>query len=285
MNKTSNTTLISSLFTGASLTIVCLTNGKVTTDIIDKTHANWKGVVDAYRSKDYDKMVGLINVKGAISSKSKGRFEVKGDGVWFNGEQMHGTLFDRVLTYLREGIEFDRLLFFADKLWSNPSARARNELYRFLESKNLPICEDGDFLAYKAVDKEFYSLTSGSLKPIVGETKGGKIYNGVGSIVEVERGTVDDDCNRTCSFGIHAGDYGYSKDFAGSEGIMLIVKINPKDVVAIPTDCNSTKLRTCRYAVIACEDKKLDEIKDIDYEKSQSNYHNKRNALGRFAKA
>jgi hypothetical protein len=30
----------------------------------------------------------------------------------------------------------------------------------------------------------------------------------------------------------------------------MIVKINPKDVVSVPSDCNCEKLRTCRYEVV-----------------------------------
>ena len=31
---------------------------------------------------------------------------------------------------------------------------------------------------------------------------------------------------------------------------IVIVKINPKDVVSVPNDCNCEKLRTCRYEVV-----------------------------------
>ena len=31
---------------------------------------------------------------------------------------------------------------------------------------------------------------------------------------------------------------------------MVILKINPRDVVSIPTDYNNTKGRTCRYEVV-----------------------------------
>jgi hypothetical protein len=31
---------------------------------------------------------------------------------------------------------------------------------------------------------------------------------------------------------------------------IVIVKINPKDVVSVPSDCNYEKLRTCRYEVV-----------------------------------
>ena len=32
---------------------------------------------------------------------------------------------------------------------------------------------------------------------------------------------------------------------------MVIVKVNPKDVVSVPTDCECQKVRTCEYQVIA----------------------------------
>jgi hypothetical protein len=31
---------------------------------------------------------------------------------------------------------------------------------------------------------------------------------------------------------------------------IVIVKINPADVVSVPSDCNYEKLRTCRYEVV-----------------------------------
>ena len=38
-------------------------------------------------------------------------------------------------------------------------------------------------------------------------------------------------------------------DFA--RGKVVIVKVNPKDVVSVPHDCNCQKLRTCAYTVVA----------------------------------
>ena len=32
---------------------------------------------------------------------------------------------------------------------------------------------------------------------------------------------------------------------------VVIVKVNPKDVVSVPTDCECQKVRTCEYQVIA----------------------------------
>ena len=38
--------------------------------------------------------------------------------------------------------------------------------------------------------------------------------------------------------------------FGGSDSRTMILKINPADVVSIPTDYNNSKGRTCRYEVI-----------------------------------
>ena len=31
----------------------------------------------------------------------------------------------------------------------------------------------------------------------------------------------------------------------------MVCKVNPKDVVSVPTDCKFQKLRTCRYEVVS----------------------------------
>ena len=40
---------------------------------------------------------------------------------------------------------------------------------------------------------------------------------------------------------------------------MLIVEIDPADVVSVPSDCNCQKLRTCKYTVVAKYDGPLPE--------------------------
>ena len=135
------TKLISSLYTNQSLTIVHLTDGKVCTDIVQSSHANWKDVIKAYQAKDYTKMVNLLNVRRAICTKSQGKFTVDCDAVLYNGEPVSGFLFNKIIENLKAGMPFDNLLKFADNLWQNPSSRARKELYTFLENRNYTIDE------------------------------------------------------------------------------------------------------------------------------------------------
>jgi hypothetical protein len=63
----------------------------------------------------------------------------------------------------------------------------------------------------------------------------------------MDRNTVDDDQNRTCSTGLHFCSKEYLGSFGGQR--ILILKINPRDVVSIPTDYNASKGRACRYEI------------------------------------
>jgi hypothetical protein len=124
------------------------------------------------------------------------------------------------------------------KLNLNPSKRAVDELYTFLEHRALPITDNGNFLAYKAVNSDYTDKYSG------------KFLNTIDSVLEMPRNKVDDDKNVGCSYGFHAGTIEYAKQFSGGIGRIVLVEINPSDVVSIPTDCEFQKLRTCKYKVV-----------------------------------
>ena len=121
----------------------------------------------------------------------------------------------------------------------------------------MPITPDGNFLAYKGVQTDYYSFTSGSINVLSGKVDNGKIYNGIGEYILVSRNQVCDDKEIGCSSGLHAGSVKYATEF-GSRGKVVIVEINPCDVVSIPTDCNCEKLRTCAYKVVGEYDVPLD---------------------------
>jgi hypothetical protein len=124
------------------------------------------------------------------------------------------------------------------KLNLNPSKRAVDELYTFLEHRALPITDNGNFLAYKAVREDYTDKYTG------------KFLNTIDAVLEMPRNKVDDDKNVGCSYGFHAGTIEYAKQFSGGCGHIMLVEINPSDVVSIPTDCEFQKLRTCKYKVV-----------------------------------
>ena len=157
--------------------------------------------------------------------------------VTFKGQSIDNSLTTRMLGMLDEGFDLVPMAKFLENLMDNPSYRAVTELYSFLEKGNMPITPDGHFMAYKAVRADFKDIHSGTMD------------NSIGQVVEMSRNGVDDDKNRTCSAGLHFCSFEYLPHFACAQGHVVLVKINPRDVVAIPADYNDTKGRTCRYEV------------------------------------
>jgi len=279
------TKIISHNYTGKSLAVVFLdAEGKIRSKIADASHANWKQLEKAYKAQDMNKVVELIDITNSINRVSNGEFVVKNGHVYRGDEVVTGYLFDRILFFVREGLPFKRLLTFAKNLWANPSTKARTDLYKFLEHGNFPITEDGCFIAYKGVQQDYYSITAGKLKLIRGKTnEKGQIYNGIGEVIEVERSAVNPNENETCSHGLHAGSFKYANEFK-SGGRLVLVKINPKDVVSVPTDCSCQKLRACLYEVIGEEGNGVP-LDDADMEvENKLRYHNVRDSKGRFTK-
>ena len=158
--------------------------------------------------------------------------------VYYLGEAVHGVLVNRILQFMEEKLPVKPLVKFLSNLMLNPSKRAVDELYTFLEHKTLPITEDGCFLAYKRVDENWKDFHTG------------KFDNHVGNVLEMPRNQVCDNKDNNCSFGFHVGSLEYVRNF-NSGGHVLVCKVNPCNVVSVPVDSNCQKLRTCKYEVIA----------------------------------
>ena len=203
---------------------------------ISKTHITYQRVVDAIKASDWDSVRTLIEPKQAIISYGNGNVTIDGDNFYWKGKDFHNSLSTRMITMLQEGFPIEPMALFMENLMLNPSYRSVQELYGFLEKNNLPITPDGHFLAYKKVRDNFMDCHSGTMD------------NSVGKVVEMERNLVDDDKDRTCSRGLHFCSEDYLNHFGGQR--IVIVKINPRDVVSIPSDYNDSKGRACRYEVV-----------------------------------
>lgn len=68
----------------------------------------------------------------------------------------------------------------------------------------------------------------------------------MGQVVQMERKTCDAEQEHDCSRGLHVGGKDWlEKNYFGDVGIRVLV--NPADIVAVPTQSNYGKLRTCAY--------------------------------------
>lgn len=161
------------------------------------------------------------------------------DGVLrYKDEPLHLYVGEKLVEMVRQGFAVTPVVNFIERLLKNPSKRAVDHLYAFLEHGKNPLTEDGKFIAYKAVRGDWKDIHSGTFD------------NSIGAEVEMPRWKVDDDPHRTCSSGLHACSFDYLPHFAHDNGHIVLVEIDPADVVAIPVDYNNTKMRVCKYKVI-----------------------------------
>lgn len=203
---------------------------------VSKTHITYTKVLDAIKAGDWDLVKDIIEPKKVVLNYGKGNVSIQGEQLFWKGKELHNTMATRMITMLQEGFPIEPMVNFMENLYQNPSKRSVDELYGFLEKSQLPITPDGHFLAYKKVRANYFDCHTGTMD------------NSVGKIVEMERNEVDDNKDRTCSAGLHFCSLEYLGHFGGER--IMIVKINPRDVVSIPSDYNDSKGRACRYEVI-----------------------------------
>jgi len=257
-----------------------LTSSTITGVIEGKTyqagesHPNYKLLLEAYKNGDAQLFIDLINenkgVEVYISKDSTGNpsgITVEGDRVLYKGRELHNVLVDRILAFRQKGFPIDDMVKFLENLMQNPSSSSVNELFDFMENRNLPITENGTFIGYKAVQGDFWSKTAGKTVLTKGKTDTeGRVFNGVGEEIECERNQVDDNRGNECSNGLHVGGLNYATvTFRSGGDKVVLVEVNPKDVVSVPRNYNAQKLRACAYKVIGEYTGPLDDVSTRDY--------------------
>jgi len=235
---------------------------------ISSDHPNFMKIMSALKAKSYDlaiklmDMVGTINDIGSnVSKKFVGRrVFVEGETVYFTDENgkhhvLHGTLVDRIIDDIGKpsGQKYaDALLALQDNIMRNTRKDIREELYEFLMSGKTPITMDGCFLAYKKVKAankqgQYLDIYSGTMD------------NAPGKIPRMDPKDVDADRYRECSRGLHFCSRGYLSHYGNGDGddssVVMVVKVNPKDVFAIPTDYSFQKGRASEYYVVGMVNK------------------------------
>jgi hypothetical protein len=208
---------------------------------ITNNHPYWSDIVSCIKEGDWEGARDTIRAEEMrmeqyLNTKPRGNLYLVDGAVLYDNQPVHNFAVDRLLQMEAEGHNIDPMFRFLERLMANPSYSSREQLYGFLEANQLPITEDGRFLAYKLVREDYTDVYSGEND------------NHVGVTVFMPRNMVDDDPNRTCSSGLHFAGLEYLKHFWGER--LVALKIDPKDVVSVPTDYNNSKGRCCRYTVV-----------------------------------
>lgn len=230
------------------------------THMVPRTDASAPKLIQALKDKSYDDIPNLISQVKRLEEESDGAFTVKDGQVFIDGSPAPAALGRKISDFAAEGLPYEPLVLFTKNVRKNPSFRAVNELYQFLEKNNHPITESGKFIAYKKVRPDFKDIHSGTFD------------NSPGTVVEMPRNEVNEDPNQTCSRGLHCSNFKYaSEHFGTSTDTMLEVEVDPADVVAIPVDYNQAKMRVCKYKVLGVVDKESSVVLR-DTTKSSSDY-------------
>lgn len=213
---------------------------------VGKSHEAYPQVLEAVKAHDEATLRKLLLPKDEVVRQANlgddaGKVSLVDGELYYNNEVIHTALTSRILSMFKDGFNIKPLLNFLANLEDNPSYTARQELYGFLEACRLPITEDGHFLAYKIVNRDYKDKHTGTMD------------NSIGATPRMQRKDVNDNRNETCSNGLHFCSEEYARSGFGSESSgdhMMVVKVNPANVVSIPVDYNNSKGRACEYLIL-----------------------------------
>lgn len=229
------------------------------TKAIDIADVRFNKVLEAIKSKNFDAIPNIVDgLKNVLAISSNASFKVENGMVYIDNTPVTGCISDRITEYVKQGLDPSMLVNFWRNLQKNPSKRARDRLFLFLENGNHPFTDDGCFIAYKKVNANMTDNYTGT------------IDNSVGAKPHKDRSTIDDDPEKTCSEGLHVASWQYAQNYAGQ--VLIDVKVNPSHIVSIPVDYQNQKMRVTDYEVIAISKGKHEELhmsdnlKDMDDE-------------------
>ena len=209
---------------------------------------------------DYDAIPGVVDRASYLKKYTRGSFSVNADGnILIGDEVLPRSMSKRLLRLIDADLPFEPVVNF----WKN-LGDAPGDLFAFLDKVGIPLLADGRFLCYKRVHKigeneigkdiwihdengEFVQVKA-ELGDLV-DARTMTIRNNVGDKPFMERDKVDADRDTTCSSGLHVAAWTYAENWY-TNGVLIECAVWPKDVVAIPTDYEQEKMRTCQYEVI-----------------------------------
>jgi len=206
---------------------------------VQKTDKNFEGVKEAITAKSINRLRELLDKPKTVEEFTEGKVKILDGVVFYDKVRLGSRIVQRLLDYKREGFDFKPMSKFLAKLARNPSESARDELLLFIEAGDMPICEDGDFLAYKRVRDNYRDFWTGKYRHFPGDKP------------SMPRSSCDSNRHNTCSEGFHICTHQYLPEYHGGQGKIMVLKASPEHVVAVPPDYNASKMRVCRYEVLS----------------------------------
>lgn len=220
-----------------------LTNESATVVADGKTHSvrasapNFAALREALLAGDWATARVHLTARGSVDAWAGGRFAPSEDGgaLTYCGAAVPASFGRRVLAMVASGESPQPLFRFYERLQGNPSWRSVQQLWDFLHNVGIPLTPSGMIMAYKGVTNDYRDCRTR------------KFDNRPGNRHKMPRNQISDDPTVACHVGFHAGSYQYACGFGAR---VVVVLIDPADVVCIPEDESCQKMRMCEYVVV-----------------------------------
>ena len=182
------------------------------------------------------------SIKADIVKESDGAVKVLAGAAIFKDPATGSSLtlppavYEKMRELRRKGASYKHLVNFWRRCLCNPNQGSICQLFEFISRHLLTITDEGLFVAYKGVADDYRDKHSG------------KFDNHPGRVVEMPRDQVTYNPQECCSSGLHVANYRYAASWGER---VVVVLVDPADVVSVPYDSNAEKIRVCRYTVQA----------------------------------
>lgn len=213
---------------------------------IPKNSENYSEIYQAVIDNDHDALDGLVtsqqklteNIKAVVSTLNEDdtdsiQVKILDKQIYCNNKIFKGLASADFIRYVAENnarmvSQFKRFMFNCSL---NPSNDSVEELYDFVVKNRLKVTPAGTILLYKWVKDNYHDCRTGNFN------------NTPGLTIKMDRKKVNPNRYDTCSNGLHLCSYKYGK--FGDR--LLLVELDPKNSVSIPTDYSQSKMRCCEY--------------------------------------
>lgn len=249
---------------------------------VEELISSTKTSSDSFAEELFNLMSPAAKIEKTIKSSfylSK-NVSIRNGGIYFEGKRIEETLEAHLFSLLDDETPKDEKLWssyvrFLDNLYQNANEEIREQLFRWMDYENkkgqgFAITEDGFIVGYKGCDGTILEPVSkhSGFAIVDGIEMNGHIPNKVGSVISMPRSAVQHDPTVGCSHGLHVGTRAYATSWAP---ILLLVKVNPRDVVSVPFECESQKMRVCEYTILEVTDASKEHKNFYSYGSESSN--------------
>ena len=213
---------------------------------IPQNNENYSEIYQAVVENNHVVLDGLVtsqqklteNIKSVVSTLNEDdasniQIKIVDKTIYCNNKIFKGLASMEFIKYVAENntrmiSQFKRFMFNCSL---NPSNASVEELYDFVVKNRLKVTPAGTILLYKWVNNKYHDCRTGNFN------------NTPGLTIKMDRKKVNPNRHETCSNGLHLCSYKYGK--FGDR--LLLVELDPKNSVSIPSDYGQSKMRCCEY--------------------------------------